>query len=240
MNLHHQDVMLPKVVNVMHSFLTINAILQKCISITNQTRWIPPGVERQIKLRRNSDQFLLVGKQDANTEYKIVLDNLKYMSLSDMISYMICSGMLPRMLAVGMTKLTTFQGDWSNPFTYKDFDLKECSVIIEGNAFVTTSFKIDQNSKSLAVLDSTNDSTLTIKFGLGADRDTFSKGTYILMLVLDQKQHPAQFVYLRQGNLKLQLKCALPEAINVFIWAFNDAHLCLDTYLNPTIEEALQ
>jgi hypothetical protein len=67
------------------------------------------------------------------------------------ISHTICSGMLPRMLAVGMTKLTSFQGDWSDPFTFKD--LKKCSVIIDGNAFVTRSFKIDQNSKSLAVFD---------------------------------------------------------------------------------------
>jgi hypothetical protein len=251
-------------------------------SITNQTRWIPPGVELQIKLRRNSDQFLLVGKQDANTEYKIVLDNLKYVvkrhvvhpeiikmhseklskgekykfplqnvvvktfpiqsGSNGQISHTICSGVLPRMLAVGMTKLTSFQGDWSDPFTFKDFDLKECSVIIDGNAFVTRSFKIDENSKSLAVFDALNDSTLTSKLGLGVDRDTFLKGTYILMFDLAQKQHPAQFVYPRQGNLKLQLEYskALPEAINVFTWAFYDAQLCLDKYLNPTIEETLQ
>jgi hypothetical protein len=81
------------------------------------------------------------------------------------------------MVAVGMTKLTLFQGDWTDPFTLTDFDFKGCSVIIDGNAFVTRSFKIDKNSKSLAVFDALNDSTLTSKLGLGVDRDTFSKGT---------------------------------------------------------------
>jgi hypothetical protein len=59
---------------------------------------------------------------------------------------------------------------------------------------------------------------------------------------LAQKQHPSQLVYPRQGNLKLQLefKQALPKAISVFTWAFYDAQLCLDKYLNPTIEETLQ
>jgi hypothetical protein len=47
------------------------------------------------------------------------------------------------------------------------------------------------------------------------------------MFDLAQKQHPSQLVYPRQGNFKLQLEFStvLPEAVNVFTWAFYDAKL---------------
>jgi hypothetical protein len=157
------------------------------------------------------------------------------------ISHTLCSGILPKTLAIGITKLKSYQGDMTDPFWFTDFGLKTCNLLIDGNASLSRGFKIDDNAKSLDVFESLMDCTPTSKLGLGFDRETITKGMYILIFDLAQKSHPSRFVNPRQGNLKLQLefKSALTEAVNVFTWAFYDSQLKIDRYFAPSNDDIL-
>ena len=144
-------------------------------------------------------------------------------------------GQLPKRLVVGMLENVAFNGHRDkNPFNFQHFDVDYLALNVDGKQIpskpLTPDFGADLCTRSYASLFS-GTGYMGHDRGNQISRSEYAKGftlfAFDLTPDLDQSGH---FHLLRQGNLRLELhfKTALPQTINVVVYAEFDNVIEID------------
>ena len=198
---------------------------------------------RKVKVSPSIQLNHIRGLEQTTAKYPVCRVDTKVFSISkgNMMSNQqnLFLGQLPKRLVIGMVENTAFNGDSAkNPFNFQHFDVDYIALNVDGKQIpskaLTPDFSADLCTRSYASLFS-GTGFMGHDRGNQISRIEYAEGftlfAFDLTPDLDQSGH---FHLLRQGNLRLELhfKTALPQTINVIVYAEFDNVIEIDKARN--------
>jgi hypothetical protein len=148
-------------------------------------------------------------------------------------------GQLPKRVVIGLVENKAFNGDKDkNPFNFNHFDINYLALNVAGKQVpakpLQPDFNSDQYTRSYASLFS-GTGYMGHDRGNQISREEFAKGFTLFAFDLTPDQDEGgHFHLIKQGNLRLELhfKTALPETVNVIVYAEFDNVIEVDKARN--------
>ena len=145
------------------------------------------------------------------------------------------SGQLPKRIIIGLVDSDSFEGLYTkNPFNFKNFGLKYCSLHMDGKMIPQKPLSSDfENNLSLrnyfTLLESTGKSFGNN--GIDIDRTEYEEGYSLLAFDLSPDLEDTGCYHLiRKGNIRLELKFdkGLTSPVNVIVYSEFDSSIKID------------
>ena len=152
-------------------------------------------------------------------------------------------GQLPRRVVVGLVSNRAFNGSLKcNPFNFQHFDLNHLSLYAGGLQYPNKPLKPDFESNLylrsyMTLFEGTN--LLNADKGHGITRDSYKNGYTLYAFDLTPDMAEGSHVDpIKHGNLRMDLhfKNALPETVNVIVYAEYDNVIQLDRARNVIVD----
>jgi hypothetical protein len=148
-------------------------------------------------------------------------------------------GQLPKRVVIGLVENKAFNGDKDkNPFNFNHFDINYLALNVAGKQVpakpLQPDFNSDQYTRSYTSLFS-GTGYMGHDRGNQISREEFAKGFTLFAFDLTPDQDEGgHFHLIKQGNLRLELhfKTALPETVNVIVYAEFDNVIEVDKARN--------
>jgi hypothetical protein len=147
----------------------------------------------------------------------------------------IFNGVLPKRIVIGLVDSDAFEGAYNkNPFNFKHYDLKYCGLLQDGKMIPQKPLISDfDKHNSLRNYFTTLESVGKVfrNEGVDFDREEYEHGYTILAFDLSPDLDPDScFHVVKKGTCRLELKfaTALPNPINVVIYAEFDSTIKID------------